>query len=337
MLKQLKSTSVIGIDISPLSINALQISRTEDNYRLDNFASELLPPCTVVDNQIRDTEVLSECIKKLLSKTNFSSKLTVLAVPDSAIITKTLQISSLLAEADIEDAVIREAGKHFSYSLNDINFDFVVQGISDMHLDRFDVLVTACRAEHVRSRVEAVENAGLKTRVVEIESKAMERVLLLLIKQCLQEKPKETIAIMNINKLVTNLYVAHKGKIIFTHEEPLGNHQGVEMFKPQYKSASNGQEESSLYMDLIVRQIKRMLQFFSLANSLNSIDHLFLAGDAVFSPNLCQRILEKIRIPVSVANPFAGMLLSQHISLHKIIEKGPALLIALGLALRTCD
>ncbi|KTC84149.1 type IV pilus biogenesis protein PilM [Legionella brunensis] len=348
MLKRFKSQnrSMIGMDITSLSIHALQITKIAATYHIDNFLSESLDPHVIVDNQIRDQEALFNSIKKLLFRANWSCKSIVLAVPDAAIITKVIQIKNNLPKDEMDEIIFLEASKHFSCPLHEINMDFAIRGPSSIHGNMLDVLITACRAEHVNTRVEAITRAGLTAQVVESESSALERVIPLLTTR-LSKEEKKGIAIIHINELFTHLKMAQDGKIIFAHEEASGCNQWGEVLMPQHDNSKEGnyckmersitlgeQKSQVIRMEQLIRQIKRMLQFFYSANSSKVIHHLFLAGDTARLPNFCQRLQEKVGIPTSLANPFKEMCFSNNAFSQNFIEKAPSLLIACGLALR---
>lgn len=67
MLKRFRSRHrpVVGMDITPSEINILQISQIENNWCIESFATEKLPPNTVIDNQFKNIDAIIHCIKKL--------------------------------------------------------------------------------------------------------------------------------------------------------------------------------------------------------------------------------------------------------------------------------
>lgn len=315
MFKQLTSCRhVLGMDISPSLVSALQITRSRNNYVIDKFASEPLPLHAIVDHQIRDSDAIINCIKKLLTKGQFIGKLTVLAVPDSAIVTKTIQISNALSGLQIEDAVFAEASKHFSYSLAEINLDFAIIGNSSTHIDMLDVQLTVCRAEHVASRVEVMNRVGLEVTAIETDACALTRV-----ESYLAKEINGAVCIVLLNPRFIYLHVFLAGKIIFSHEEVIGNNPWGD---------EHNAKDKEYVMDTVVRQIKRMLQFFESTHSMLTIEHLFLAGAMTDLSYLRLRVQEKIRITTSVANPFDDR---HPIGLQTL---APSMMLAFGLALR---
>ncbi|KTD24795.1 type IV pilus assembly protein PilM [Legionella lansingensis] len=335
--------SIIGIDITPLSIKVVEISKTSDHFVVDNINSEPLPANALVDNQIKDQDAITACVKKLIHGTSLRGKTAaVLAIPNSAIITKVIQVSSKVPEREMEESVFLEASKYFSYPINEINLDFIIQGPSDTHAHQLDVLVIACRAENINGRVEAISRAGLVVKVVEMESNSLERIIPWLCHSTLNQTQR--IAVINVNRFSATLHVIDTGKTSFTHEEIFAANPWVKRFEQDHETLDSAfihnkiqheLDKISLSSDLILRHLKRMLQFFS-STTAHRLDHIFLAGEIFDLPHLAQCLQETIRTPTTVANPFRRMKFSIPPCPTKM-AKAASFILACGLALRDVD
>jgi type IV pilus assembly protein PilM len=62
-----------------------------------------------------------------------------------------------------------------------------------------------------------------------------------------------------------------------------------------------------------------------------------LAGGAASIRRLDQLVEERLGLPVLVANPFGHMSLSPRVKAQELMREAPALMIAVGLALRGFD
>ena len=91
------------------------------------------------------------------------------------------------------------------------------------------------------------------------------------------------------------------------------------------------------FMDAVVQQVTRSLQFFFSSSSYNDVDHIVLAGGTASIEGLAGMIQEKLGTPVTVANPFMNMALSPKVNPTAIANDAPSLMIACGLALRSFD
>lgn len=345
-----KARSIIGIDISSSSVKVLEISASDDKYRIESFGNEMLPANAVEGNTIKDIDAVAASVKRAIVKAHLTTKSVVLAVPDSAVISKLVQINDGLNDAEIEEIILTEADKYIPYPIDEINIDFEVIGHSPKNAAMLDVLIVASRAENVSSRVEAISRAGLEAKIVDVESFAMERAVQLLSHDLPANGQDKIVAVIDIGSVFTHLFVLHGMKIIFTREEEFGGKQLIDSIANQYSVSreeaiamkAEGKMPESYepevlhpFIEMILLQIKRTLQFFFSTSHHGFVDHIILAGGIAMLPNLANLVQAKIGIPTTIANPFTQMNLARHLSREQMSKEGPSLMIACGLAMRT--
>ena len=81
-----KSNALIGLDISSTSVKLLEISKSNDRYRVEAYGVEPLPPNAVVEKNISDVEGVGEAIKRVVARAKTPVKLGAVAVAGSAVI-----------------------------------------------------------------------------------------------------------------------------------------------------------------------------------------------------------------------------------------------------------
>lgn len=270
-------------------------------------------------------------------------------MPDSAVISKVVQINEGLTDLEMEELVVIEADKYIPYPIDEINLDFEVLGHSAKSSSLLDVLIVASRAENVNTRVEAAHRAGLEPKVVDVESYAVERS----VQQIAQELPAsgqdKIVAIVDIGANYTHLFVLHGMRLIFSREEKFGGMQLVEAIAEHYhmnleqaialKNQGKLPEdyESAVlepFKDMILLQIKRTLQFFYSTSQHGFVDHILLAGGMARQPGLAALIQEQLGVTTTVANPLSHMSFGKKVNLDVINSDAPTLMVACGLALR---
>ncbi len=92
---------------------------------------------------LKDIGAVAASIKKLIDRTRMSTKEVALAVPDSTVISKIVQINAGLSDKEIEELVVVEADKYIPYPIDEINLDFEVLGHSAKNANMLDVLIVA--------------------------------------------------------------------------------------------------------------------------------------------------------------------------------------------------
>ena len=91
------------------------------------------------------------------------------------------------------------------------------------------------------------------------------------------------------------------------------------------------------FKEAVAQQVNRSIQFFLGATPHNNVDLIVLAGGTSAIQGLDELVQERLGVDTLVANPFASMALAPRVNSQALSNDAPAMLIALGLALRSFD
>ena len=347
-----KQPVVLGLDISSTAIKLLELGQSGDRMRVESYAVEPLPANSVIEKNIADVEAVGEAIKRAVKRSASRTKLAAVAVAGSAVITKIIAMPASLSEDEMEQQIELEADQYIPYSLEEVNLDFEVIGPSENDPERIDVLLAASRSENVDIRIAAIELAGLKAKIVDVEAYAMENAFSLLIPQLPEQGIDQTIAVIDIGATMTTLNVMHDRKTIYTREQVFGGKQLTEEIQRRYglsyEEAGMAKRQGGLpdnyipevlepFKDAMTQQVSRSLQFFYGSSQYNNVDHIVLAGGSAMIPGIDEMIANKLGVHTSVANPFTNMTLASRVKAQSLSNDAPALMIAAGLAMRSFD
>ena len=341
---------LLGLDVSSTSVKLLELSLHQGQYRVESYAVVPIPPGVVFEKQIKDPAALSTVIKKAISKSKTTTRNAAIAVSDSSVITKVIQMDALMDEDEIEMQMTAvEAPKHIPYASEDVRLDFDVLGPAENNPNLVDVLLVASRAENVNVLSDCLVKADITPRVVDIESYAMERACKLLADELPNSGRDGAIAVVDIGSVMTTLTVLYDMSTIFSREEVFGGEQLTKAIQRHYglsySEAGLAKKAGGLPDDYVaevlipfkesaVLQVRRALQFFFSASQHTEICHIMLAGGTVNIPGLRGMIEEQIGIPCSIANPFHKMSIGKNVDLEGLTKDASALMICCGLALR---
>jgi type IV pilus assembly protein PilM len=351
-----KSKGLLGIDIGSTSIKLLELSQGTSSapalFRVESFAIEPLPANAIVEKKIADSDAVGQAIRRAVTKAATKTRRAAVAVSGSAVITKIISMPSSLSETEMEAQIQLEADQYIPYPLEEVNIDFDVIGASQSSPELVDVLLAASRRENVDDRVNALEIAGLSAAVVDVEAYAMENACALLAGGRGEGQQGKTVAVADVGATTTTLHVLHDSQIVYTREQNFGGGQLVDEVQRRYGlprdqatqrildgDVAEGYEREVLspFKEALAQQISRALQFFYSGTTFNRVDQIVLAGGAASIRLLDQLVEERLGLPVLVANPFAQMSLSSRIKAQELTREAPALMIAVGLALRGFD
>lgn len=355
LLSRKSQQNLLGIDISSTSVKVLELSRAgERRYRVESYWVEPLPLNAVMEKNIADVEMVGAAVARAVARSGSSLKNAAVAVSGSAVITKIIQMDKSLSDDEMENQIKVEADQYIPYPLEEVSIDFEVQGTSSHVPGKDDVLLAACRTETVDLRVDALEIAGLKAKVVDVEAYAMERTFGLIAPRLRHTMDREdvTVAIVDIGASMTTLNVVHAGRTIYTREQMFGGKQLTEEIQRRYglsfEEAGLAKRQGGLpddyadavllpFKEALIQQVSRSLQFFFSSSQYNSVDCIVLAGGTASIDALSEVIQSKLGAHTLIANPFADMSVSNKVNVKKLAADAPAFMIACGLALRSFD
>ncbi len=348
-----RAKPTLGLDISSSAVKLLELGRIGGSYRVESYAADAMPPGAVVEKQIADAELVGQAISRVVKMAGTRNREAAIAVAGSSVITKTIQMPASLREEELEQQIRYEADQHIPYPVREVNLDFQVMGESEQDPDMIDVLLAACRSDTIEMRIAALEVAGLKARVVDVEAYALENASAMLVSQMPDEGRDRTIAIVDVGATTTSTIILHDLETIYTRDQVFGGQQLTEEIMRRYGMAMDeagkakkfgrlppNYEDEVLpaFIDDMARQIDRSLQFFFSANTdYDVIDQLILAGGCANIPDAVAAIERQIEIPTVLARPFANMSVSSRVNAAKLNRDATAMLIACGLSMRSLD
>lgn len=345
-----KGRHLVGVDICATSVKLVNIQRQQGIFHLKSYGIEGLLPGTVVDKLIVDTEAVGDAIIRLARRCQVAGSDGATAVSGSAVITKIIDMDRVLSDVEREAQIRLDADQYIPYPLEEVNLDFEVLGPSLVDENLVQVLLAASRSENVDQRVDALTFGGLKTKIMDIESHAIERAFGLMADN-LPNMP-ELVALVDIGHNQTTLYIAKNGEFVYSREQLFGGLQLTEAIQNRYglsfEEATVNKRERALpddyypeiltpFIESTIQQITRSLQFYFSSSQYNSIDHVVLAGGSSSIPGLSSMVEQKLGVPVTVANPFINMTIDPYIDNEQLETDAPSLLAACGLALRSFD
>lgn len=347
------SQELIGLDISSSAVKLLELTRRGERYNVEAYAIEPLPPNVVNDKQVVDPKIVGEIVARAVSRAGTRTKNAAVAVAGSSVITKLISMPASLNEHDMEEQIKAEADQYIPYPIEEVNMDFQILGPSAKDMTSLDVLLAACRKEQVEQRMAALEIAGLRPVVVDIEAYALENACQFLRHQMPDGGAGKTIAVVDMGASMTSLMVLHDLQTAYTRDQAFGGRQLTEdimrFYGMSYEEASKAKRFGTLpenyqgevlshFLSDMAQQIDRSLQFFFSASSQHStIDQVILAGGCAQIPGVEHAIQERLQMPTVVARPFAQMSVASRAKPAQLAQDEASLLIAAGLAYRAFD
>ena len=348
-----KSPSLIGVDIASTSIKLIELSQTgKGTYRLERYAIEALPKDTVTDGNIVNLDQVSDALKRGWKRLGSRNRNIAMSLPAAMVITKKIIVPAGQKEEDLELTVEAEANQYIPFALDEVNLDFQILGPAPNNPDEVEVLIAASRKEKVEDRVAIADSAGLKPRVMDVESYATQEVFGLISPSLPANGRDQNIALVDIGAHVTHFYVLRNNQFLFSRDQAFGGNQLTQdiqrAFNLSPEEAESAKKNQGLpenydsdvlqpFMETLALEITRALQFFFTSTSHSQVDQVVLAGGCAVLPGIDELVAKRAGVATVIANPFAAMQASDRIRPRQLALDAPMLLIATGLALRSFE
>ncbi|MCK5881271.1 MAG: pilus assembly protein PilM [Sinobacterium sp.] len=347
-----KKKSYLGLDISSAAVKLLELAKTNDGYRVESYAVAPLPPGSIAENGIEAPESVAEALEIAIDKSKTKSRNAAVCVSGSSVITKVIDMEADMSEEEREERILADAEQYIPFPIEDVALDFEILREMPDNEERVEVLLAACRSDVIAARQTVLSMASLTAKVVDIEAYAMERAFGLVEEQIGVSDDDAIVAIVDIGSKTTTLSVLVGGQTTYTREQLFGGQQLTEEIQRRYglsvEEAGVAKKQGGLpedyeaevlqpFLESVVQQIQRSLQFFFSSTDKDEVDCVVLAGGVASMAGLAELVQERVGSNCVVANPFANMAVSSKVNVMALSNDAPALMIACGLAMRSFD
>jgi type IV pilus assembly protein PilM len=348
---QTTAPPLIGVDVSSSALKLVELSETgKGAYRLERYALEPLAKDVVSDGNIANLDQVSDALRRGHKRLGTRNRNVALALPAAMVITKKIIVPAGQTEEELELQVEAEANQYIPFALDEVNLDFQILGPAPNNADEVEVLIAASRKEKVEDRVAIAEAAGLKPRVMDVESYATEEAFQMIAPSLPANGRDQNIALVDIGAHVMHFYVLRNNQILFSRDQAFGGnqltHEIQRAFNLSPEEAESAKRNAGLpenydvdvlqpFMETLALEITRALQFFFTSTSYSQVDQIVLAGGCALLPGLDELVAKRAGVNTIVGNPFANMAVSDRIRPRQLATDAPLLLIACGLAMRS--
>ena len=348
-----RSKPLAGLDITTSSIKLIELVPNGRGYRVECYAAEPSPPNSITEKSIVDADAVGEAVRRAVKRASTKASEVAIAISGDAAITKVIQMPRNLNENDLEAQVEIQADQYIPFPMEEVSFDFQVIGESAGDPDMVDVLLVATRTENVDQRRAAVEAAGLKARIVDVEPFALENACGLLTHQMPDAGMDHQVAVVDFGASSTTFSVLQDLRVVYTRDFNFGGQQLTEEIMRIYglslEDAGRAKKEGGLpsnyqpevldpFVDDMTQQVSRSLQFFlASGGGREQPDQILVCGGCANIPGAADLIASKVGIPTEIGDPLGQMKISSRARSQGVEGDATALLTACGLALRSFD
>ncbi len=335
----------LGLDIGSHTIKLIELASEGDKLGLMAAGSIPTPPKALTSTAPADTEAIAQAIKRLLKETGAKSRTIQIALPESKVFTRVIEVPAL-SERELSSAIKWEAEQYIPLPLDQVNVDFtVLRDAKETGTNKMEVLLVAAPKTLLERYLSILELAELTPLGAETEIIATSRALVRSIASI------KSVMVVSLGAQTTDLAILRSGILTFTRSLSAGgdaltralaqgldfNMTQAEEFKKTYGLQQDKLEGKIVtavkpIMDTIIAEIKRALAFYQEKYREEHVQSVLLSGGTARLPGMVTYLAQNLGLEVQLANPWAGIVRDPRFNV--LNAEGPNFCIAVGLALR---
>lgn len=346
-----KNKPLVGLDIGSSAIKAVELTKSNKSYQLTAFAYEPLGPDAVADGAIMDAPAVAESIKRVLQKGQFKPKNVATGVSGHSVIVKRVVVPAA-TPADLEASIQFDAEQYIPFDIGEVNLDYHVvgPGITTAEEAGMEVVLVAAKKDKIHNHTNVISLAGKSPDVVDIDAFALQNVF----EANYTVSPSTTVALLNIGASLMNINITKGGMPLFVRDVSVGGNQYTDILQKELQldfqeaedlklGKNNGPEAEMVKQllesitDMLITEVHKTFEFFRETYPSETIGRVLISGGTAQMLGLAERIQATFSYPTEVLDPFRTVTLGPKIDEAKVTFLGPALAVAVGLALRGFD
>jgi type IV pilus assembly protein PilM len=339
---------LLGLDVGACSVRLVELNRSRGGHCvLQHHALAYLQPGWIVDGHIEHFHEVVEVVRRMVRSSGSRTRQVAMALPVSAVITRTLALPAAGSDRERLKRVEAEAVESLAFSLDEVSLDFCETGASAQTPGDVEVFMAAARKEGVFERQGLAEAAGLQPVVMDVDTHASRLAAGRVIEALQPPGMDALVALFEVGTLVTRLQLLRKGAVVYERQQPGGGLQLTQRIAAQFGFSLEKSENlkrcgelpaeyPSLvlqpFLQELAQDMGRALQCCFTSTPYNQVDLILLGGASASLPGLGEVVTQTTAFPSRVINPFEAMAIGAAGPCPA--HDAPAYLTATGLALR---
>ena len=348
----LQKGQLIGIDIGLSSVKMCLLSNPKKFvYRLEKYAHIPLSEATIIEDEIQRPEEVIDAVIEGLKDIGKEKRIACLGMSGPNTVTKRLQVPGG-AKDEVEDNILWEAEQYIPFGADDAEIGFsIIEEKKDE--DIVDAIVGAAKIDVIETYSDYLKEAGLNTRIVDLNVFAMTNLFELVVDNKLDKISEEGSILIDFGAQYTTIVVYKNGGPVLSKEINLGGVLITEEIQRNlgvsYEEAEdlkvNGDEKGNLLEDVIIiieehinkllEELKKILNFYIAAGSSEQVGSCYITGGGSNMPGIKEALEDLIDLDVEFLNPFEAIEIKGKFSDKEIENIASSGVVALGLGLRS--
>ncbi|WP_421741425.1 type IV pilus assembly protein PilM [Cellulomonas sp.] len=347
------TSRVIGLDIGSSSVRAAELEfgsggpTGKTAPTLVRFGSVPLPLGAVRDGEVTQGEIVSSALRQLWSQAKFESKDVNIGVGNQRVVVRELDLP-WMPLAQLKASLPFQVSESLPMSTDDALLDYFPTGEYQGQNGRtVNGMLVAAQRDTVTANVLAVESAGLRPRMVDLNAFALVRSL------ARGDLARSTVAFVDIGASITTVVVTAQGAPRLVRSLPQGGQHvtnavasvaGVTLPEAEaikrevgigYSVSADRAEAAEAVSNVVrtlVEAIRNTFVYYSSNNPGAPLELVVLTGGGAHLAGLGQYLSSASRLQVTLGDPLAGLRSAKTVSREALVGHEAFIALPVGLA-----
>ncbi len=343
-----KSKEVVGLDIGSSAVKAVELRPVGKGFKVTAFATEPVPPDSIVDGAIVDGTAVSDAIKRLFQNKAFKTKEVAASLSGNAVIVKKISLP-IMTPQELSESIHWEAEQYIPFDIQDVNLDYQVLDSGADGKGTMDVLLVAAKKEKIADYTGVISQAGRTPVVVDVDAFALQNAY----EMNYAPESGSVVVLLNAGASAININILSGDQSLFTRDISMGGNAYTEAVQKELgltfehaEQAKRGQPVDGVSFDEVrpvlhamtenvLLEIQKTFDFFKATAASDRIDRILLSGGASSVDGFAEAVGERFGAPVESFDPFKKIAFdAQKLGMSDVDHLVPTAAVAVGLALR---
>ncbi len=318
-----KPKTVVGLDIGSSSVKAVELKPAGKAFRVTAFATQSVPPDSIVDGAIIDAEAVADSIRRLFENhKTFKTRDVCASLSGNTVIVKKITLP-VMTESELRDSIYWEAEQYIPFDIQDVNLDYqiLVPGTGPDARGSMEVLLVAAKKEKIGDYTSVIAQAGRTPVVMDVDAFALQNAYE--VNYGLEKN--RVVALLNAGASSININILQGDQSVFTRDVSIGGNAYTEAVQKEldlpFESAEQlkrgvpvdgatfeeAQPVLRAVTENVLLEIQKSFDFFRATASVEKIEHVMLSGGVSRVDGFRELLQERLGAPVEHFDPFRAV------------------------------
>jgi type IV pilus assembly protein PilM len=345
-----KAKAVVGLDIGSSAVKAVELKPAGKGFKVAAYATEAIPPDSIVDGAIIDAGAVSDAIRRMFDgNPAFKTRDVCASLSGNAVIVKKITLP-VMTEAELSESIYWEAEQYIPFDVQDVNLDYQIldAGTGPDSRGSMEVLLVAAKKEKIGDYTGVIAQAGRTPVIVDVDAFALQNAY----EVNYGLNPSQVVVLLNAGASAININILHGDQSVFTRDISMGGNAYTEAVQKELDlpfelaeqlkkgipvdgaTFEDAQPVLRAVTDNVLLEIQKTFDFYKASAASDQIDRIVVSGGASRVDGFREMLQERFAAPVEEFDPFRAVGWDVKKLGGDPIDVSATAAVAVGLALR---